>query len=458
MDPVAGRDEGDERRGMKERHWISLVTSIRHGQSVLVLGPEIPAGADSGGAGDDISLVDTLTAELVEELEDDDRSVSGHTLAAVAQHYEDARGFGPTTLRAHAQRFYRSPRFAPSNVHAQLASLPFSLILTTCQDDLMTRALKDAGKEPIVERYNLRGDKRDNPEFPLTGSPRAPLVYHLFGDAGEPASLVLSENDLLDFLVAIVAERPPLPNSLVRGLKRVGQSFLFVGFGIKHWYLRVLLKVLVRTLELHRTGSAIATEPLRGLTELDREQTILFYQRGTRVELEDADTAEFLGELNRRLEAEGIVAFEAMPSGPRPRVFISYAREDGDLAARVFDTLQKSNFEPWLDRESLVGGDLWNDRIQEELDLTDFTLVLYTPALSRKTDSYVNTEVTLARRRAMNVRGSFLIPLRTAELADTDRIPELSGYNEMELRPAHLDDDMAKVISTMRRDYQRRQR
>ena len=442
---------------MKERHWISLVTSIRHGQSVLVLGPEIPATAVSAQA-DDISLVDTLTGELATELEDDDRGVTAHTLAGVAQQYEDARGFGPNTLRAYAQRFYRSPRFAPSDVHAQLASLPFSLILTTCQDDLMARALKAAGKAPIVERYNLRGDKRDNPEFPLTGSPQTPLIYHLFGDAGEPASLVLSENDLLDFLVAIVAERPPLPNSLVRALKRVGQSFLFVGFGIKHWYLRVLLKVLVRTLELHRTGSAIATEPLRGLTEVDREQTILFYQRGTRVELEDADTAEFLGELNRRLEAEGAVADQDAPSGPRPRVFISYAREDGDLAALVFDTLQKSNFEPWLDREALRGGDRWNDRIQDELDLTDFTLVLYTPALCRKTDSYVNFEVAQARRRAMNVRGSFLIPLRTAEIAEAERISELSEYQEMELRPAHLDDDLAKVISTMRRDYQRRQR
>ena len=97
------------------------------------------------------------------------------------------------------------------------------------------QALKAAGKEPIVQRYHLRGDKRDNTEFMLPGSPRTPVVYHLFGDAQEPGSLVLSENDLLDFLVAIVSERPPLPNSLVRALKRVGQSFLFVGFGIRHW-------------------------------------------------------------------------------------------------------------------------------------------------------------------------------------------------------------------------------
>ena len=144
---------------------------------------------------------------------------------------------------------------------------------------------------------------------------------------------MLSENDLLDFLIAIVSDRPPLPNSLVRALKRVGQSFLFVGFGITQWYLRVLLKVLVRSLEFHRTGSdTIATEPLLGLSEVDREQTILFYQRGTPIELEDAETGAFLTELNERLAAEGGFVEQSTPIGPRPRVFISYAREDGDLA------------------------------------------------------------------------------------------------------------------------------
>ena len=60
---------------MKERHWISLVTSIRHGESVLVLGPEIPAGVASGAPADasDQSFGEALTAKLASELEDDNR-------------------------------------------------------------------------------------------------------------------------------------------------------------------------------------------------------------------------------------------------------------------------------------------------------------------------------------------------------------------------------------------------
>ncbi len=334
-------------------------------------------------------------------------------------------------------------------MHAKLASLPFPLILTTCQDALLTQALKDAHKDPITQRYHLRGDKRDNPEFVLPGSPASPVVFHLFGDAEEPNSLVLSENDILDFLIAVVSERPPLPNSLLRALKRVGQSFLFVGFGIRHWDLRILLKVLLRALELNRSGPAIAAEPLHGLLQSDREEEemVLFYQRGTRVELEDADVGTFLTNLSQRLEAEGGFAGQVAPLGSRPRVFISYAREDIDLASRVFDALQKKYFEPWLDRESLGGGDDWDQRIKTDLEASDFTLVLYTPAFCRKTDSYVNKEVALARDRALKVRGTFLIPLRTHDIANADRVEELKEYNDMELRPDAFEDDMAKVIS-----------
>ena len=111
---------------MKERHWISLVTSIRHGQAVLVLGPEIPAcralEAPSEASGE--SIAQALTAQLAAELEEDNRKVTGETFAAIAQQYEDAQGFGPNALRALAKRFYNSGEFTPSNAHIAVARCP----------------------------------------------------------------------------------------------------------------------------------------------------------------------------------------------------------------------------------------------------------------------------------------------------------------------------------------------
>ncbi len=425
-----------------------------------MLGSEIPVQTSSttNGSKSGTTLAEELRLRLARELEEDDRTPSGNTLAALAQQYEDTEGFGPTTLRATAEMVLASKQYGPSSVHEQLAALPFSLIVTTGQDGMLEQALKAAGKTPITHRYHLRGDKRENPEFVLPGTPASPVVFHLFGSAEEPSSLVLSENDVLDFLIRVVSERPPLPNSLLRVLKRVGQSFLFVGFGIRHWDLRILLKILLRALELNRSGPAIAAEPLDGLIQSDRDEMILFYQRGTRVELEDDDVGDFLTKLSQRLEADGGFVGQAAPLGPRPRVFISYAREDAALASRVFDALQKAYFEPWLDQESLQGGDDWNKRIENDLDASDFVLVLYTPAFCRKTDSYVNKEVALACERALRVRGSFLIPVRTEVLSEDDRVDALRKFDEMELRETDFDEDFAKVVSILKREYQRRNR
>ena len=57
---------------MKERHWNSLVTGVRHGQCILVLGPEIPAGnvGVPGGVAAN-SVAEALTGALATELEED---------------------------------------------------------------------------------------------------------------------------------------------------------------------------------------------------------------------------------------------------------------------------------------------------------------------------------------------------------------------------------------------------
>ena len=103
---------------MKERHWTSLVTSLRHGQCVLFVGQEIP-GTPSIEAGAPASVkgatsVEGLMFKLAEELREDGRDVTPSTLTAVAQHYEDAQSFGPNALRACAQEFYRSQAYSPS--------------------------------------------------------------------------------------------------------------------------------------------------------------------------------------------------------------------------------------------------------------------------------------------------------------------------------------------------------
>jgi hypothetical protein len=125
---------------------------------------------------------------------------------------------------------------------------------------------------------------------------------------------------------------------------------------------------------------------------------------------------------------------------------------------RVYDALQAAAIEPWLDRQSLEGGDDWNQRIEADLDNSHFVVVLYTQALARKHDSYVNKELALAGERALRVRGPFLIPLRYGDLAGEDKVELLRKYDNVDIHDESFAEDMAKVISTIKREYQRRNR
>lgn len=446
---------------MKERQWNSLSSALRAGRCVLVLGPEIPV-AQAGEAPIESAAALTITQALARRLaaviEEEGLSPVGNQLPAIAQQCEDSEAIGEAQLRETAARFYRSVSFVPSRAHRILAELPFSLVLTSCHDSLLRQAMTDVGKAPARERYHLRGDRRDNPEFGAPPGPGAPLVYHLFGEPDDRESLVLSQNDLLDFLIALVSENPPLPNRLVSLLKREGMSFLSVGFGIGNWQLRVLLKAVLRKLDLKVKGNAVAAEQLQALAPAEREDTVLYYQRGARVEVADGDVEVFLEELRRRFIAEGGYAGTVAALGHAPRVFISYARVDEALAGRLFDALGREGFAPWWDRDSLKGGDDWELRIKTDLQATDFVLLLYTLAFCRKTDGFVNTEMNLSIRRARSVRGSFLIPLRTAPINDDLRVHELDEFNESELREDSFDQDLRRLVSDMRREIQRRNR
>jgi hypothetical protein len=63
-------------------------------------------------------------------------------------------------------------------------------------------------------------------------------VYHLYGYPADPLSLVITENDLIDFLVNVVRKEPSLPPEITNTLAR--STCLFIDLGFKNWYLRSL--------------------------------------------------------------------------------------------------------------------------------------------------------------------------------------------------------------------------
>jgi hypothetical protein len=70
-----------------------------------------------------------------------------------------------------------------------------------------------------------------------------------------------------------------------------------------------------------------------------------------------------------------------MSSGSTSAVFLSFAREDTDVARRIADALRSHGVEVWFDQNELQGGDAWDQKIRRQI--ADCTLFI--PIISRNT-------------------------------------------------------------------------
>jgi hypothetical protein len=142
-----------------------------------------------------------------------------------------------------------TPEPGDDEPHRVLAELDLPLYLTTNYDSFMADALtaqKRDVKRALCRWNDLTAvqnypDPWADPDFQAT--PAQPVVFHLHGILDVVDSLVLTQDDYLDFLVAISADRELLPLQIVAALQET--TLMFVGYGLGDWNFRVLHRSLV---------------------------------------------------------------------------------------------------------------------------------------------------------------------------------------------------------------------
>src|SRR5688572_9395968 len=127
----------------------------------------------------------------------------------VTQYFRMVRD--PHVLRTTVADLLRVPRVKPSVVHRTLSLLPIPYVLTTNFDDLMERAFREeAGKAPAVFSYERKGKPVNLPN----ATQREPIVYKLHGSLETLSTMVLTEDDVVDFLACMIASDPPIPSPI----------------------------------------------------------------------------------------------------------------------------------------------------------------------------------------------------------------------------------------------------
>ncbi len=127
--------------------------------------------------------------------------------------------------------------------HLLLAKLDIAVFVSANRDNLLRDALRDIGKEPVVHlcTWIMHNDtpQRIGPELPRDYVPsiQQPLIFQAFGNLEYPTSLVLTEDDYFDFLIAVTRNEAmnavSIPAPVSSALS--GSGLLLLGFQPEDW-------------------------------------------------------------------------------------------------------------------------------------------------------------------------------------------------------------------------------
>ena len=431
---------------MRDADWTSLVYSVERGECILMLGPDAVSGTLNG---ERLPLLTAMAHFVKDKLGPSYAHLDPSRLSSVAQaavSHED-----PFTLQGWVDEFYREFE-SDTDVLRNLAELPFALVVSTSPGLSAQHVFREVKPNTHADFYDRTSRAREALPDP---TPEAPDLYNIYGSLEQPASLILSDSDRLDFIVSVVSDDPPLPPKLKSALRDPNRSLLFLGFDLGQWQLRVLLHVLAG--ESQRRYKSFALEVDEGKLDAGAED---FYRVGHKIHFVQAPLESFASELRSRVnvtaapEDVGDDHPSSLPPGA-PVVFICHVSADKPVARKVSEALQASGINTWLDENELRGGDSWDEMIRRTLREVDYVLVLQSKSLRDKDIGYVNREISIALDRQAEYRPPrrFVIPV-VVDSPD-HRLDELAYLQAPDLS---TESGMDELVRSIKRDLNLKER
>jgi hypothetical protein len=281
--------------------WDSLIGTIRDGNCTPFLG----AGACAGIVPIGFEIAQEWAKEHNYPLKD------SWDLACVAQCLAIRRyPMFPKDEMVRLLRTIAPPDFnAPDEPHGVLADLPLPIYITTNYDDFMTRALRSRHRAPRRELCRWNSLLSDLPSVFDRGSDAEvsvanPVVFHLHGHDKVPESLVLTEDDYLDFLVNISKDLRTIPRRIEKAL--ASTSLLFIGYRLADWSFRVVFRGIIgslpRSLGRIRITVQLVPDPAEGFTQEQVQRYLEDYFAKDNVRVYWGEARDFAQDLRKHWE------------------------------------------------------------------------------------------------------------------------------------------------------------
>lgn len=388
--------------------WETLLASIARGRVIPILGPALSVVEFDGRP---LTFDQFIAVELAKRLalvvED---TPTGPSLDAVVSAYLRRNG-QLDDLYPKISAIVAGRSFEPPEAMLKLAEIGhLQLFVTTAVNSLMEAALNKARGEPLADSIGYVPS--DMPDCDLRQSLRQlsrPTVFHLLGKVSALPEYVISDDDLLEYLVALQSDRQPV--NLIDELN--SHYLLVLGGNYSDWLFRLLLRLAKRQ-RLSEPRRPMGDREILADERSRTDPTLVGFLTNfsPQTKVFNGGAPEFIDELHRRWsERAGTLP---SPSVDRRTVFISYAHEDARAARAVKAGLEAVGFRTWLDENEMVGGQEFLVRITNEINKCG----VFLPLISHHTetdlkDAFFRREWFLAGERdTMNAdRVQFIVPI-----------------------------------------------
>jgi hypothetical protein len=463
---------------LDDRFWCRLLDQIDKGRVVPIVGPEAVVIDGEDGP----RPLNHYLARWTEEGLQLERT-EAPTLTDVACRFVAAQGRIDDVyweVKASLERH----RPAVPDALRKLARIDgFSLFVTTGFDDLLRRAIDDElfeGRPTTqVVAYSLP-DPRDLP----SGDPERerPTVYHLLGKVSEtPDDYALTEEDTLEFVHSLQS-RERSPNNLLDELRK--RSLLIIGCGYSDWLARFFLRIAMRQrLRQARDTMAVVADTREhddlALDGFLRSVRALGGSNSADTRVFNGGAVEFIDQLASRWETHSsprraaaasaaaspaacptasVAAAPTAAAGANPdfRIFVSYASEDREDAAKLAAALEALNVPVWFDRERLEGGDLYEREICEQIERAALFVPLLSPHVDTPAKRFFRKEWRTAIKQAefASDKYPFIIPVSLPGVSPkSGNIPD--DFDERHWLFIGRDDDHGAVAGKLRDIYRK---
>ena len=268
--------------------WTELLNSLHQRKCVLLLGPQLLP---------DQRVFDALCTWL-----DDPANPAGLRRTDLTVRYPNDELFLFSGLDARTRvsgklgAFYQTFSAQLLDAYEKIAALPFPLIVSTLPDEGLRRVFEEKGIAHQYSFYHRRGTPKPHERIEHHPMEQRAL-FNLFGKVGERESLVLTHEDLFDFLRSILGAKP-LTDELYLPLSEAltdADDFIFLGFQFDKWYMQLLLRLLNPELS---KGRQYAFNPSLA------DETLVFFADQFKVDfVSDFAPLDFLDELAARWTA-----------------------------------------------------------------------------------------------------------------------------------------------------------